>query len=485
MLRRLMNLLLILCLGTVLVLPAFAQEQTAQDITASIQFSGGGLEDFVFLTDGNETEYRYTEGTLTLSCDTGIGSISLVFDQPCEYTVSIPDSGKSASPGSGYLHEFVCLEEAFGDDPEEVILHFPAGASLCELRIYAPGPVPETVQRWSQPLEGRADMVLFSTHGDDEHLYFAGLLPEYAGQRQLNVQVVYMTGHDNICGSERKHEMLNGLWAVGVRAYPVFGPFPDFKLLDREETYTEYENLGFSRADLLRYVVGNLRRFRPQVAIGHDLAGEYGHGMHMVYADLLTQAVEISAEEETFPEQAALYGTWDTPKTYLHLYPENTITMDYDQTLEHFDGMTAFEATQKLGFPCHVSQQYDLYTHWLYGKDGQIQKAAQITPWSPCEFGLYRSTVGDDVEKNDFMEHLTPYALQIPEEDTSVQTMQEQPLPETAPSTEPAPPLPAQPETSGASRNPDALVPAALAAMILSAAAFVFLIRRKKYFEKK
>jgi LmbE family N-acetylglucosaminyl deacetylase len=46
-------------------------------------------------------------------------------------------------------------------------------------------------------LEGGADLVLFSAHGDDEHLFFAGLLPTYAEERGYRVQVVYLTDHRN------------------------------------------------------------------------------------------------------------------------------------------------------------------------------------------------------------------------------------------------------------------------------------------------
>ena len=43
----------------------------------------------------------------------------------------------------------------------------------------------------------------------------------------------------------------------------------------------------------------------------------------------------------------------------------------------------------------------DYYSSYFAGKD----TAAEITEDSPCEFGLYRSTVGEDIEKTDFFEH--------------------------------------------------------------------------------
>ena len=306
---------------------------------------------------------------------------------------------------SGFLHEFVNLEEEFGYAPETVTIFFDNGeAKLNELSAFTPGDVPDWVQQWLPPAEGNADLVLFSTHGDDEQLFFAGLLPYYAVERDYRVQVVYMTGHRNMT-MRRCHEMLDGLWAVGVRHYPVFGPFGDYNTQSLAEAYQKYHYKGIEKEDILSFVVENIRRFRPKVAVGHDLNGEYGHGMHMVYAENLCKAVEVSADPALFPESAEAYGVWDVPKTYLHLFPENPIVMDWDQPLGSFDGMTAYEVTKKLGFPRHVSQQ-TYYSWYFSGKD----TAAEITQYSPCEFGLYRSTVGEDVQKNDFLENVTTYA---------------------------------------------------------------------------
>ena len=131
----------------------------------------------------------------------------------------------------------------------------------------------------------------------------------------------------------------------------------------------------------------------------------------MLYADLLTQALEAAADESQFPESARRYGVWDTPKTYLHLYEENPIVMDWDRPLSRFDGMSAYQVTKQLGFPCHASQtdQYYWYFNWNLGTEDH---ATDIQRYSPCLYGLYRSTVGEDVEKNDFFENLLTYDQQ-------------------------------------------------------------------------
>jgi hypothetical protein len=206
--------------------------------------------------------------------------------------------------------------------------------------------------------------------------------------------------------------MLKGLWAVGVRNYPVFGPFEDFLRETLNETYKEYAARGVSKTDIQEFVITQLRRFKPQVVVGHDINGEYYHGMHMVYTDSLRKVLDLSGDATQFTDSAEKYGVWDVPKTYLHLYDQNKIVMDYDTPLESWDGLTAFEVTQKYGFTCHKSQHWTWFYRWIYGSGIEITKASQIKTYNPCLFGLYRSTVGEDVLKNDFMENIVSYGEQ-------------------------------------------------------------------------
>ena len=88
--------------------------------------------------------------------------------------------------------------------------------------------------------------------------------------------------------------------------------------------------------------------------------------------------------------------------------------MDWDQPLESFDGMTAFLVSKDLGFAAHVSQQEN-FGWFIKGKE----TAAEINYCSPCRYGLYRSTVGLDVEKTDLFENLTTYAQKKAEEEAA------------------------------------------------------------------
>ena len=456
---------LIALTGLVLLLAmqASAQEPTAEDISGrALLEKYHAFQPVGYLFDGStyySTEARQN-GWVTLKAEQGMGSLYFIFGEDCPSLIlRDEDTGETREiQDNAFLHLFVDLEELFGGTVQRLTISFPEKKTLIsELSVYTAGQVPESVQRWQEPKEHETDLVLFSAHGDDEQLFFAGLLPYYGAERGYQVQVVYLTDHRNQ-GARRRHEMLDGLWAVGIKTYPVFGSFGDYYTMSLAEAYSRYEKKGVTREELLGFVVEQLRRFRPKVAVGHDLSGEYGHGMHRMYADLLCQAVRISQDRQAYPELAERYGVWDVPKTYLHLYGENVIWMDWDQPLEAFDGMTAYQVTKQLGFASHPSQKG--YYSWFFE---DRDKAADIPEYSPCWYGLYRSTVGEDVQGNDFFENLTSYeedgkmeqALKEAEE-ARRRAEQERAAAETEPETEPVPTLPAPTQPSQPKQNDEA-----------------------------
>ena len=263
-----------------------------------------------------------------------------------------------------------------------------------------------------------------------------------------------MTDHHNNDGVTRMREILDGLWTAGVTAYPVFGTYPDFYRWGMENAYIAFEQQGYSREDMIGFVVENIRRFKPKVVIGHDFAGEYSHGQHAVYADVLAEAVQISMDDGSYPESAANYGTWDVPKAYFHLYEENSIVMDWDIPLEAFDGLTAWQVSSRHALQKHVSQLEALEEDdvtWYFGNN---PTAASVGRFSPCRFGLYRTTVGMDAEKNDFFENLSTHAEDamsetLPPEEPTIPATEatEPPTEETTPvSEETVPPETAAPD---------------------------------------
>ncbi len=362
------------------------------------------------LTDGRENASATVTRPLVITSDVPMDFLYLVYyDTPTSFHIS--QGEEEVEVEAEFLRQYVDLTALFGEGKSQITLTFSQNVRLMEIYAFA-GPVPSWVQIWEEPCQ-RADLCLMTTHADDEQLFFAGILPLYAGQRDLAVQVVYFTDHVN--EPLRRHELLNGLWTVGVENYPVISSFPDLYSTSLAQAQQQLAARGYAWEDIVAFQVEMIRRFRPLVVIGHDPNGEYGHGQHRLNCATLQEAVTLAGKTESYPESAEQYGAWQVPKTYLHLYPENEILMDWDQPLEYFGGKTAFQATQ-MGFFCHKSQQYTWFRGWLNGKNGEISKADQITTHSPCRYGLYLSTVGEDVEKNDFFEHLKTYEEQYLEE---------------------------------------------------------------------
>jgi LmbE family N-acetylglucosaminyl deacetylase len=284
-------------------------------------------------------------------------------------------------PG-GYEHQYVKL-------PGVTSLRVHAGntggiMSIAEIHLIGEGRTPDWVQQW-ESLEGKADMMLLSAHPDDEFIWFGGALPLYAGERGCKVQVVYMT-----CGaSNRRNELLDGLWTAGVHYYPMIGSFQDKGTITREKTYHAWG--GTKR--IYPWLVDMLRRYQPDVLLTHDSSGEYGNSAHQIAAYASIHCAAKAAQEDFDPASFEKYGVWQVKKLYLHLYKENPIVMDWQVPLAAFGNRTAFSVAEEALLK-HKSQ------HPLN------DDMAESGRYDCRKFGLYMSTVGEDVRKNDFFENI-------------------------------------------------------------------------------
>lgn len=166
------------------------------------------------------TCYQLTGGTrLKIQPESAVSGIYCIFQMPCEWKVILPDGSVKNGGADGFIHEYV----AFDRSVDAFEMEFPDGARFGELYAFADGRIPDWVQVWEPPCE-KADLMVVPTHADDEYLWFGGAIPYYAGELGYNVQVVYLTNHNN--ARYRCHELLDGLWTVGVRHYPVMNsPF--------------------------------------------------------------------------------------------------------------------------------------------------------------------------------------------------------------------------------------------------------------------
>ena len=330
------------------------------------------------------SRYIYSSQTLTVESEKPFSALYIKWDpHPGTYSLSW-DGGSLDCGADGFLHEYVRLPEAvnsvsftFNEDDTQYIK---------ELGVYTYGLAPDGVQDWLPPCE-TADILVFPTHADDDTLFFGPVISYYAIEKGLTVQTAFMTSHYS--EPYRDHERLDGLWAMGIRHYPIVGDAPDYyaKTLSDAANYHGYDAI-------FKWQVSLIRRFKPQVILGHDLDGEYGHGQHKLNAYCLVQAVDMAADAEQYPESAEQYGTWDTPKLYLHLYEENQIIFDVHTPLDNDEeGRTPFKVAQD-AYKCHVSQQQYYFA------------VTDSDPEMDCTlFGLYRTLVGDDTG-SDIMENI-------------------------------------------------------------------------------
>lgn len=263
---------------------------------------------------------------------------------------------------------------------------------LNELFVFGPGEVPDWVQKWEPTFE-KADLMVLTAHPDDELLFMGGTIPYYGVVQGRRVVVVCMTASN----TTRSSELLNGLWSMGVRNYPVIGPFGDGYSSKLDKGYTRWGGTDKVRA----YVTEMIRKFKPDVLVTHDLNGEYGHGAHRVCADAAVWCVEHAADAAVLPDSVQEYGAWDVSKLYLHLYQENEITLNWRTPEAALHGRTPLEAAQE-AYTFHVTQQ-NAGTLVMNGEDFSVTDEGE---YSCSRFGLYRSLVGPDIAKDDFFENI-------------------------------------------------------------------------------
>lgn len=386
--KKTLGSLVFLLLLTVAIV---ALGETAADLTSECEIIPSAKKGAAHrLWDGDYTTHWKVDSTkeasvaITLPEGKIAGGIYICFgEMPARWSLA-EDSGMVLEQGDdqGFAHVYIPLNGA-----KSLVLTMENNKanpiSINELFVFGQGEPPEWVQCW-EPTVSKADILVLSAHPDDEHLYMGGTIPYYSGELQKNVVVAYMTYATTI----RRSELLNGLWAVGHRNYPVFGGFRD-KLFEKLDPMYNF----WGRNNVRSYIVELYRKYKPDVVVTHDLNGEYGHGAHMVCAHGARYCLDLSADAEKFPESAELYGLWDVPKLYLHLYKENQILMDWRQPLEAFDGKTAFEMAE-LGYAQHVTQKNFAF------------RVKDSGAYNCAKFGLVRSLVGEDVMKNDFLENI-------------------------------------------------------------------------------
>ena len=383
-----MRMALLALLVTLLSVTAAAAERAVSvGKSCRITASGASRKELGALTDGRYSTYLKVRSKGEIIADgkgKALGSVLLQFyDRPTKTEVWAKTDGGDwtfVAERGQYLSDWVELPEGTG--AVKIVNTDKSRLFMAELTVYGTGDRPENSPEWVTC--GKCDLMVVACHPDDELLWLGGLLPTYAGERGLQVQVIYAVPSTPI----RRLELLDGLWHCGVKAYPDFFNLPDVYAKKLKAMYSRW-----GKNKMHRLMTGFIRRYQPDVLVSHDLNGEYGHAGHQAVADTVKVCVGYAADPEKFTASAKEYGVWQVQKCYLHLYGEGKIRLDWHRPLSAFggkDGMTVAKEAMAL----HRSQ---------------VKHGWAIEEGGPCDntlFGLVYSAVGPDEKGDDLFEHI-------------------------------------------------------------------------------
>lgn len=374
---------------------AFAAE--ANDITEDCKFKvcSSGRK-YTLMTDKKYTSYwesnKIKTPWIAITAPEGkpIAGLYVCFgNMPESWEIQTSDDGKdwfTAVPGdTRFLHAYVALPQPAQHVRLAVTSEKKTALRINDLFVLSEGDLPDWVQVW-QPTEEKADILFLSTHPDDELIFFGGAIPTYAVEQQRKVVVAYFTRSN----TTRSSELLNGLWHMGVRTYPVIGTFKDSYAKNLKAAYKSAGGKG----KVNEWIVGLYRQYKPEVVVTQDTNGEYGHKQHMMIADAAQNCIALAANEDEFTASTIAYGTWQVKKLYLHLYPENQITFDWTVPLKSMNGATGIELAQE-AYTLHKTQA-----------SSGMSVTETGTKYDNRVFGLAFTTVGEDVRKDDFLENI-------------------------------------------------------------------------------
>ena len=352
-----------------------AVQKEAPEITAACQFNLNGSKKAKNVTDHFFKTYwevsNVKQPWVTITSEEPMYGLYLCFRaMPESYEIQADrgDGWEKILDGNAvYLHAFYELEgetkiriQANGE--KKITLGFN------EISVFGAGKIPEWVQRW-EPTPEKTDLLFMIGQPDEELLFLGGAIPVYAVERQHSAAVVCMA-FDN---PSRRSELLNSLWSMGYRFYPLI--------------YGQKSVTSSNRADALAFATDAIRYCRPEVVVTLDENGEGKNNQRKTVAALCREAFD--AAEEIGGREG-----WEPKKLYMHLYGDDPTILDWSQPLASQGGLDAISAIR--------------YAYLYYKTQDATEKSVLTTgtKYPNDRFGLVRTLVGQDQAKNDFLENI-------------------------------------------------------------------------------
>ncbi|MCQ2457409.1 MAG: phosphodiester glycosidase family protein [Clostridia bacterium] len=403
---------LIVCLGLLLLAVCMcvcACAADAKDITTSCTVSGSAPKGYDKMTDKKFTSYwdakKAMNPYVTVKAKEPAYGLYLCFrTMPASYEIQIDNGNgweKLADGDTRFFHVYYDLP---GADQVRIISTDSAKSIIGfnEIYVFGEGETPSWVQRWEETPE-KADILFLIARPSDDHIFLGGAIPYYAVEKGRSVVVATLT----TVNTSRRSELLNGLWSMGYRYYPVMLGLENKSSKSVKKAYASVGKNGEDK--VLETVTGLYRKYRPEVVVAPDENGEGTNGMRMMAADAAKQCFTIAADADRYPSAGE---PWQVKKLYLHLYgtKDTQIVHDWTQPMEKLGGRTGLIAAIGAGF----------YYKTMDTSELSVQGTG--TTYANNTFGLYAETVGADLNHNDFMENIPADCLTEPKELPSLET---------------------------------------------------------------
>ncbi len=233
----------------------------------------------------------------------------------------------------------------------------------------------------SSTTQNGVDLMIICAHAGDEYLFLGGALPLYAGEQGRSAVVVYLSECDEASQTAAKEALAR----FGGNVQAVFASFSSSYASTEEEQLRYWDS-----REVITYLVGVIRQYKPAVVLTHQPIGEYGSGAHIVTSDSTAMAVRYAPEANRYPESSAQYGAWQVQRLFLHQYGDSLVVLDRTQPLDRFNGMTALELDQQgyayypTTYPIKICEESG-YTNAQYG----LAFAVDETTFDPTKGDLF------------------------------------------------------------------------------------------------
>ncbi len=327
------------------------------------------------LTDGNvDSRISFRSGaTMTISFGSAAQALELkFFSAPTRYTLSQMNASGNVLIEESIAGAMLNRCHTLRADCRSAALSFDGACALSEAAVYAADePLPASVQQWNA-FPDAADVLLVCAEPCAEFRDFSGVLPYYAAACGIRTAVVYPYGWHSRTSIE---ETLSGLWQAGITAYPLFGPWE----APSHDDYGIMEKYWRAK-DVTPWISEIISALAPKVIVTHGTDALENDPAAIRISELVQQAVM---------ERSA--ATASVQKLYL-CSDGGATAPPFASALTRYAGQSAAQAAQSV-YAAYASQT-------LYGR--AIRDSA---------FSLAFTTVGDDAERNDLLEHIDTASL--------------------------------------------------------------------------